>query len=137
MNDVLQNIVDRIKTHEGFRGECYKDPKGIPTIAYGIKLPLTKDEGELLLKHRLQQKWHELINYKPFIVDLPEEVQGVLAEMAYQLGTKGLLGFKNMWRALQERDFVTASMEMLDSKWAREDSPKRAEELAQIVREAV
>ena len=38
-----------------------------------------------------------------------------------------------MWAALKEQDYINASNEMLDSKWA-EQTEKRAESLARIIR---
>ena len=42
----------------------------------------------------------------------------------------GLLAFKHTLRLLRDESWGLAAMEMLDSKWAREDSPERAKRLA-------
>ena len=49
--------------------------------------------------------------------------------MVFQLGIGGVSKFKNMWKALGEGDYQTASEEMLDSRWAKQ-TPKRAESLS-------
>ena len=123
----------QLKEHEGFKGMPYDDSLGYPTIGFGTKLPLNEDEAELLLKHRLKQKKDELIEAMPFVYNLPDDKQRVLYEMSYQLGVGGVLLFTRMWRALKSGDFESASIEMLDSKWAVQ-TPQRAKKLSEIMR---
>ncbi len=53
--------------------------------------------------------------------------------MVFQLGIGGVSKFKNMWKALGEGDYQTASEEMLDSRWAKQ-TPSRAEGLSEIMK---
>ena len=53
--------------------------------------------------------------------------------MIFQIGNHGITKFKKFLKALEEKDYATAKLEMLDSKWARSDSPHRAKELADII----
>ena len=129
----LMNLIEMIKKHEGFRGMPYNDSLGFPTIGYGTKLPISEEEAELLLKHRLDEKILELGEKEPFYLELPETAQEVIANMAYQMGVNGVLKFKKMWAALKERDYKKAADEMLDSRWAKQ-TPNRAKELAEIMR---
>ena len=126
-------LIEMIKKHEGFRGMPYNDSLGFLTIGYGTKLPLTEEEAELLLKHRLDEKVIELSEKEPFYLELPETAQKVIANMAYQMGVGGVLKFKKMWAALKNRNYKKAADEMLDSKWAKQ-TPNRAKELAEIMR---
>jgi len=128
------DLEKQLKKHEGFNGMPYDDSLGYPTIGYGTKLPINKDEAELLLKYRLKQKRDELIIAMPFVYNLSEDKQKVLYEMSYQLGVGGLLLFKRMWSALKSGDFERAADEMLDSKWAVQ-TPERAEKLAEIMKQ--
>ena len=129
----LMGLIGTIKKHEGFRGMPYKDKLGIPTIGYGTKLPLTEEEAEMLLQHRLDKKILELSDKEPFYLELPQKAQEVIANMAYQMGVNGVLKFKKMWKALKNGDFQKAADEMLDSRWAKQ-TPNRARELAEIMR---
>ena len=129
----LDRVIDSLKQEEGFDGMPYEDTLGIPTIGYGTKLPLTKEEAEMLLKHRLEEKILELSEKEPFFLDLPAKAQEVIANMAYQLGVGGVLKFKKMWAALKKGDYQKAADEMLDSKWAKQ-TPNRARRLAEIMR---
>ena len=56
------------------------------------------------------------------------------ANMGYQLGIAELMGFKRMLAAMERGDYEAAAREMLDSKWARQDSPGRARRLAERMR---
>jgi lysozyme len=128
----VKNLVERIKESEGFSSDVYDDSLGYPTIGFGTKLPLSKDEAQLILEHRLDKKIKDLITHYPFVEYLPVKIQEVLYEMAYQLGVSGLLKFKKMWSALKSADYKKASAEMLDSRWAKQ-TPNRAKRLADIV----
>ena len=127
------DLINKLKASEGFKGDSYLDSLNIPTIGFGTKLPLSEEEAELLLRSRLNKKINELLNEKPIIFRLPQLKQEVLFEMAYQLGTGGLLKFKKMWSALELFDYETAADEMLDSRWF-EQTPNRAKKLSDIIR---
>lgn len=126
-------LIENIKKSEGFVGIVYKDTLQIDTIGYGTKLPLSKFEAELILKHRLDGKIKELLQNKPFVEILSENVQNALFEMAYQLGVSGLLKFKKMWIALEKEDYHKAHLEALDSLWAKQ-TPSRAKRIANIIK---
>ena len=129
----MNELINSIKEHEGFVPDVYKDSLGFDTVGYGTKMPLSKEEAELILKHRLNDKINKIIEKKPIILTLPQDKQFVLFEMAYQLGVGGLLKFKKMWKAIEEKDYTEASVEMLDSKWANQTS-SRAKELSERMR---
>ena len=50
--------------------------------------------------------------------------------MNYQLGVTAFSKFKKTIYLLANKDYKGASVEMLDSKWARDDTPRRAKELS-------
>ena len=54
--------------------------------------------------------------------------------MIYQIGFSGVRKFKKTIRYIKEDNFSLAAEEMLDSKWARSDSPNRAKELSDIIK---
>ena len=55
--------------------------------------------------------------------------------MIFQMVFAGVGKFKNMIKALQNNDTKTASMEMLDSRWAKQ-TPNRAKELSDTMANA-
>ena len=65
--------------------------------------------------------------------ELPQEMQHILTNMCFQLGQSGVSKFKNMWKALQEANFIGASYEMLDSRWNKQ-TPNRCKKLADLMK---
>jgi lysozyme len=130
----MENLIENIKKNEGFVGTPYKDSLGIPTIGYGTKLPLSEREASVILEMRLKDKIKEIEIKEPLMNNLPGATQEVIAEMCYQMGVNGVLKFKKMWSALRNFDFVKASDEMLDSRWAKQ-TPKRALELSEKMKQ--
>ena len=49
--------------------------------------------------------------------------------MVFQLGRTGVSKFNNMWKCLSEQNYIGASFEMLDSRWAKQ-TPNRAKSMA-------
>jgi lysozyme len=62
--------------------------------------------------------------------DIDEKAEELLIEMVFQLGRTGVSKFRNMWKCLSELNYVGASFEMLDSKWAKQ-TPNRAKAMAE------
>ena len=58
-------------------------------------------------------------------IDINEKAEEILIEMVFQLGKTGVSKFRNMWKALAEKNYIGASYEMLDSRWAKQ-TPNRA-----------
>jgi len=54
--------------------------------------------------------------------------------MIYQIGFSGVKKFRKTIQYIKDDNFLMASEEMLDSKWAKSDSPNRAKELSEIVK---
>ena len=66
--------------------------------------------------------------------DINEQAEEILIEMVFQLGMTGVSKFKNMWKCLSELNYVGASYEMLDSRWAKQ-TPNRAKAMAKTMKE--
>ena len=122
------NLIENIKLEEGFSGVVYQDHLGFDTIGYGCKMPLTKNEAELILNYRLSRTING-VNSSLYYLDIDNEAWNILYEMAYQIGINGLLKFKGMIAALKEQNYEQASAEMIDSLWAKQ-TPNRANRLA-------
>ena len=121
------SLIEDIKQEEGFSGTVYKCTEGFDTVGYGTKLPLTKEESELILNHRLNQTKAQLTSYL-YDLDIKQEAWDILFNMAYQLGVNGVLKFKKMIEALRVKNYKEASKQGLDSLWAKQ-TPQRANRL--------
>lgn len=132
---ITNKTIARIKDDEGLRLRPYRCSKGKLTIGWGFNLdanPIPVEVAELLLKHSLKTADSDARAIFRNFDSLSEARQGVLINMALQLGKSRLSGFKKFIAAVARSDWQAASKEMLDSKWAKEDTPERAERLANI-----
>ena len=140
-----QHTIDTIRSDEGKSLYPYKDTLGNWTVGIGHKLtpqnwvpttnPISEAKCERLFKKDCRkategaQRLLDLVGYyhEPTVLH-------VLSCMVFQLGFRGTKGFKRMLSALRARDYSLAADEMLDSKWARDDTPGRANRLADEMR---
>ena len=134
---VRETLVEDIKKEEGYRSSVYLDTLDKPTIGYGFlidTLELQEDICELILMRKLEKLIKNIkFNFKWFD-DMPDKVQDVIINMCYQLGVSGVSKFKKTIQFIKNKQWDRASVEMLDSKWAREQTPQRAKRLSEIVK---
>ena len=131
------SLIESIKQHEGYVGIVYKDSLGIDTIGYGFAikdLELDEDICEIILERKLKELETRVnLKFKWFMY-MPQEIKDVVMEMCYQLGVGGVSKFKKTIAYLQNKQWEEASVEMLDSLWAKQ-TPNRAKELSNRVKE--
>ena len=131
------SLIDQIKEHEGFRSTVYQCTAGHDTLGFGFKvsdLELDLDIAEEILKRKLDKLIKRVHNRFSWVSNAPEPIQEVVYNMCYQMGVSGFSKFKKTIQYLADKNYDKASKEMLDSKWARSDSPNRAIELSNIVK---
>ena len=124
----FEQCIDIAKEDEGFSSTPYLDSKGVLTIGWGtnIQQGIDHTEATFLLEHRLAKAVRECIRRIPWFAQLDDVRRGVVVRMVYQMGVQGVLGFRKFGAAMAAGDWQTAHDEMLDSKWAKVDSPARA-----------
>jgi lysozyme len=89
---------------------------------------ITEDRCYILFQEDVQIAIGGCMNIYSNWDELPQEMQHVLVNMAFQMGQRGLSNFKNMKAAIEEQDFAKTAVEMMDSRWASQ-TPERAERL--------
>lgn len=120
------DLARQLRRDEGVVEHAYIDSEGWTTIGVGRLIDKRKggrlrdDEIEYLLQNDITEKTDELLRRLPWVADLDEARQGVLINMAFNLGVSGLLGFRKTLALVKAGDYASASVEMLDSKWARQ-----------------
>ena len=130
------SLIESIKKHEGYVGIVYKDSLGIDTIGYGFAikdLELDSDICDIILERKLKDLESRVklkFGWYPF---MPKTIQDVVMEMCYQLGVTGFSKFVKTITYFKDKDFKNASIEMLDSLWAKQ-TPNRVKEMSEIVR---
>ena len=153
-------LIKQLAEDEGYRQDVYECTNGYPTVGIGFALKdlkpkidpdialkiihwqidnglihLSLEHSQLILKKECPELNSKLSEKFSFYDSLPDMIQNVLLNMAFQIGVYGLGKFKKMIKAVEDSNWKMAADEMLDSKWARKDSPNRANRLADIVRD--
>ena len=140
----MERLLKSVKEHEGYRNKVYLDTLGKRTVGVGHLCVEDfweddKEYEESFLMEILEKDLQEAIHGARSLMgeygcaDIDEQAEEILIEMVFQLGKTGVSKFKNMWKALSELNYVGASYEMLDSRWAKQ-TPNRAKSMAKIMK---
>jgi lysozyme len=133
-----------LEFEEGYRDKPYYCSEGYPTIGIGKKIgpkhaslsmykfTCSREVAYMWLSEELKDIRKQLINYS-WYVNLNSDRQDIIKSMAYQLGVSGLMKFKKMIAALEDKDWEEAEKQALDSKWARQ-APLRAVRHASVLK---
>ncbi|MEQ1229906.1 glycoside hydrolase family protein [Acinetobacter junii] len=139
MTDFTVNITRLLRGEEGEVLTEYKDHLGYSTIGVGRLIDarkgggITAEESAYLLSNDIQKKLSELERKLPWVKELDEARRGVLLSMAFQMGTEGLLGFKNTLEMVRTGRYTDAAKGMLNSLWAKQ-TPQRAKRHSEQMR---
>lgn len=134
-------LIDYIKFNEGLKLRAYQDTVGVWTIGYGCTGPAivegliwTKEKAEAELEIRVAQAQEETVAVvgRDLWSRLNDVRRVVLADMAYQMGGRGLSLFHRTLAAIRESKWDEASVAMLQSKWAKQ-TPNRARRNAAMI----
>ena len=96
----------------------------------GTKIPKAVRDKWLKEDVAKADKWSKEIIADKIGKDVPEEVESILFNMAFNLGKTGLSKFSKTLEFIKQGEYAKASEEMLDSKWADQvgDRAKRLSE---------
>ncbi len=122
----LSREVDELALDEGIRLKAYLDTVGVWTIGVGhtgsdVFPGLTIDRAQAM--ELLDQDIEEAVEdaeevCSAFWESLSGPRKGVMVNMAFNLGRKGLAGFKNTLRYIAAGNYEQAAENMLKSKWS-------------------
>lgn len=116
----------------------YKDSLGYSTIGIGRLIDvrkgggITREEAIYLFNNNVKLITESFDNRIPWWKTLSDGRQRALVNMAFQLGVEGVLEFTQMIEALCRGDYQKAQQEGLDSKWATQDTPYRAQRITDM-----
>jgi len=124
-------LIEELKVDEGVIDEIYEDHLGFATFGVGhlildnepefgksVGTSVSNDRIRECLNKDIDIVCSELDRNAPWWRGLGDNRQRVLANMCFNLGYPRLSKFKKFLSAMQEGDWETAAVEMLDSKWA-------------------
>lgn len=135
----LSSAQELIAYDEGEVDHVYKDSLGYWTIGVGHLVDavkggsLPKEIVDALFNWDRAHKETELRAAIPWYDGLDDVRKAALLDMAFNLGTAGLLGFRQTLAAIRAGDYVTASTLMLQSRWATQ-LPVRANRISQMIK---
>ena len=123
-------LMARVRAHEGFSAEPYRDASGAVHIGYGHNIDANRVlAADLRRAQGVARAWTGEAAWRP----LGPVRQDVLTEMAYTLGSRGLSGFGRLLEAVRTGRWTLAAYEMADSLWAAQQGA-RALTLAEMMR---
>lgn len=93
----------------------------------------TREVAMLILDNDIHKVQHDLQTIFLWYSSLDRVRRDVITNMGFNLGVPKLLAFKRMIANLKAKDYEGASMEMLDSRWARQVG-QRALDLSAMMR---
>ena len=131
--EARQRVFEQLKIDEGVVYEIYLDHLGYPTLGVGhlitdadlesgqsVGTPVSESRVETLFNVDLNTSIKECEALYEDWSTFPEEVQEILVNLMFNVGRTRLAKFKKMNAALEERDWIGASEEMVDSLWYRQ-----------------
>jgi len=150
-NTEIEYLKKRIKKHEGYRELPYNleykttDGKVVKekfsTAGYGHVI----QKGEVEPESGYTKEYWEGIFEKDFNnahdgalkllgdSNVHPTAVGIVTEMIYQIGYNGVSKFENTLKLIKDGRYQDASIEMLDSKWAKQ-TDERAIDLSKIMK---
>ena len=149
----MDAIISELELDEGVRLSPYRCTAGFLTIGVGRNLdtnkltaeelafvghncrtkPITKEQSDYLLKNDIEKVCADLMKFLPWWAYLGDVRKRVLVNMAFILGTEGLLKFENTLALIRSGSYAQAAAEMVKSKWAKQVG-KRADRLANMMK---
>jgi lysozyme len=142
----IKQLREQLEIDEGVIYEIYKDHLGYPTFGIGHLIlesdpEYSKPIGTKISSERVKEAFNQDIcqvlsdceKLYPDFYDLPEEAQQIIANMMFNLGLTRLSKFRNMKKAIDQRNWMKAADEMMDSRWYRQVT-NRANRLVERMR---
>ena len=132
----IEKCKAEIKRHEGEVLEIYEDSLGYKTLGIGHLCQPEDPEYDWEVGTKVSQEVVDMYYEDDFnkhlaeaihvfgtdeaFYNLPENIQHVLVNMCFNLGSTGLSKFRNMLTACREHQWKIMAVEMQDSKWFKQ-----------------
>lgn len=141
----ITKLKNELEADEGRRYAPYPDQYGYWTIGIGHKM--SKSEKDKI--KRVNDAWIELTLeadvqgaimgchrvFGAAFLDYSDNRQRAFANMVFQMGEAKVRKFERMVKYALQNDWHGVAHECLDSKYAKVDTPKRAQRIATMLRE--
>jgi len=129
----INKLREQLKIDEGVKYEVYDDHLGYKTFGIGhlvtpqdeeygspVGTPVSEDRVNSIFDKDVETYISESEKVFGNLRQMPEEAQQVIVNMCFNMGAPRLSQFKKFIKAIHDEDWATASVEMLDSRWANQ-----------------
>jgi len=129
----IDKLREQLKIDEGVKYEIYLDHLGYPTFGIGhliteadeehgkpVGTPITEERVNSVFDKDVEIYVSEAKKVFPKLAELPSEAQEVIVNMTFNMGAPRLSKFKKFIAAVESHNWDTASVEMMDSRWAKQ-----------------
>ena len=133
----IDNLREELTFDEGCINKIYLDHLGYPTFGIGhlvletdpehgkeVGTPVSEERIKECFENDIENVFNDLDRNIPWWRDLPKDLILVIANMSFNLGITRLLKFKNFLKAMEDKDWDKAAVEMIDSRWAIQVGPR-------------
>ncbi len=128
----LDALTNRIKLHEGYSADPYKDHLGFWTVGYGHLIHdyiTSHARHDAWLEADISRSVHEAQRWLGSVWDdLSDTRREVVVELFFQLGGPRARSFKRFKAEVVAGDLFKAALELRDSRWYQQ-VPVRAGEM--------
>jgi len=144
------NIPKMLDYDEGTRYKAYPCSEGFKTVGRGHNLDadpalhilgrhlkmgdkITREECEALFDYDLEKVKKGIQRKIYFFGNLPENLQAILINMTFQMGTGGVCQFKRMLEGMRTNNVELICRSIVDSKYYKQ-TPNRANRMIHLAK---
>jgi len=136
---MIEELKKLLILHEGKKRSLYFCSADKPTIGVGRNvseggIPLSDDEIDLMLTNDICRVQDELRNSFNWYEDLDGVRKAALCDLCFNIGLPSLKGFKLALGHMADHNYDNASVEFLNSKWAKDVGPLRSITITDMIR---
>jgi lysozyme len=132
----FEQIVDQLIEHEGMVLHAYDDHLGNATIGVGRLITkdrgITEEEARYLLENDITLVCDQLDRSFPWWIEAPEQVRFAMIDLCFNMGIGRLSQFSRTLMLLEAGEYLAASVELLDSNYARQ-LPGRSVRISEMI----
>ena len=131
---ISSEFLEQLKKHEGFRSKPYICTAGKLTIGYGRNLDdvgIDQSEADSLLRNDIYAAIRELDKY-PWAASLDQVRFDAMVNFMFNVGASTFSKFEKMIAAMEAKNYERASMELLNSLYAKQVG-QRAVDLSYMI----
>ena len=147
----INTLREEIEADEGCEYKIYRCSEGYPTAGIGhlitewdedyydkpIGTPVPEEKVQEWFVNDVQTAINDCNDIFNSFEKLPEDIQHVLINMAFQLGGPRLRKFKMMIAAVEMEDYREMALQMEDSRWFKQTTNRAQRLIDRVVRQGV